>query len=73
MKNKLARRDFADTLIKETVGLKKNEMSLFIGALISNLSHNLPEEVGEQVIASFKESRETVKDIVSDFSAVYGS
>jgi hypothetical protein len=67
MKNKIDRQNLSDILMKETYGLKPRESAFFIGALISNLSHNLPEEVADQIIASFKESRETVRDIVKSF------
>ena len=64
MINKRDRKDLVDALVGETFGLKKNEMAYFIGALMSNLAHNLPAKTAGQLIASFKESRETTKDIV---------
>jgi len=73
MKNKKDRENLVNELIGETYGLKKNEMAYFIGALISNLAHNLPAGTADQIIESFKQSRETTKDIVSNLGAVYGS
>ena len=73
MKNQKDRESLADALVGETFGLKKNEMAYFIGALISNLAHNLPAETADQIVEAFKESRQTTKDIVSNLGAVYGS
>ncbi len=64
MKNKIDRQNLSDALMKETYGLKPYESAFFVGALISNLSHNLPVEVTDQVIDSFKQSRDTVREIV---------
>ena len=63
MKNKKDRQSLGDALMKETYGLKSHELAFFMGALISNLSHNLPASVADQVIDSFKQSRETVRQI----------
>ena len=67
MKNKIDRQKLSDALMKETYGLRPHESAYFVGALISNLAHNLPAEVADQVINSFKESRETVREIVKSF------
>lgn len=67
MKDKKDREKLSETLMKETYGLKPNESAFFIGALISNLSHNLPAEMADQVIDAFKESRETVRKIIKSF------
>ena len=67
MKNKIDRENLVKELVGETYGLKKNEMSFFIGALMSNLAHNLPASTADQIIDSFKESRETVSEIVKSF------
>ena len=67
MKLKHDREKLVDVLVGETFGLKKNEMAFFIGALMSNLAHNLPAETSDQIIDAFKESRETVRDIVKSF------
>ena len=67
MKNKTNREKLVDSLMKETYGLKPNESAFFIGALMSNLAHNLPAELADQIIDAFKESRETVREIVKSF------
>jgi len=67
MKNKADRENFVDALKKETYGLKPHESAFFIGALMSNLSHNLPAEMADKVIDAFKESRETAREIIKSF------
>ena len=64
------RRDFADALMTETYGLKPKESAFFIGALASNLSHNLPADMADKVIAAFKESRVTARKCFSDYSSI---
>ena len=67
MKNKIDRENLMNELKKETYGLKYHESAYFIGALMSNLAHNLPAELADQIIDSFKESRKTVREIVKSF------